>query len=186
VHFRPGSFDITRFTLHADSLNASFTLKFRALSDPGWHPEYGFQLTLVAIAIDTDGRRGTGRTALPAQALYTMPDGRGYERLILVGGRMQIHDQNGKILAEYVPVEKDAAHPIGDADVGTIRFTVPLSLLGIPDPRWRVVVVAGGQDDHGGAGIGEFRAVQADRGEWNGGGRHSPEESNIYDDLVWP
>jgi glycogen debranching enzyme len=186
AHFMPGSFDITRFTLHTDSLNASFTLQFRALSDPGWHPEYGFQLTLAAIAIDTDGKEDTGSATLPAQALYAMPDGRGYERLILVGGRMQIQDQTGKILAEYVPTEKDAANPIGNAGAGTIRFTVPLSILGVPGPRWRFVVVAGGQDDHGGAGIGEFRAVQADKGDWNGGGRLSPADSNIYDELVGP
>jgi len=47
-------------------------------------------------------------------------------------------------------------------------------------------VVAGAQDDHGGAGIGEFRDVHAERGEWNGGGKLFDDEPNVYDDLVSP
>ncbi len=186
VNFRPGSFDITRFTVDTNSTNASFTIQLKALSDPGWHPEYGFQLTLVAIAIDTDGKMGTGSTHLPAQAHYALPGGLGYERLILVGGGMRIEDHTGKILAEYVPLPEDVANPIGNSVAGTIRFSLPLSMLGTPTPLWRFVVVTGGQDDHGGAGIGEFRMVHADRGEWHGGGRINPADSNIYDELVVP
>ena len=88
----PGSFDITHFTVKYDSTSAYFTLRFRALSNPGWHPEYGFQLTFALLV-----RR---------------------------------------------------------------------------------------QDDHGGAGVGEFRTVSREAGEWNGGGRKSERDSNVYDQLV--
>jgi carbohydrate-binding DOMON domain-containing protein len=186
VNFRPGSFDITRFTVRADSANASFTLQFRELSDPGWHPEYGFQLTLAAIAIDTDGTSRSGATVIPAQALYSMPGGVGFERLILVGGGVRVEEQNGRILAEYVPSEKDAANPIGNSAAGTISFTLPLSILGTPSRDWKFIVVTGAQDDHGGAGIGEFRMVQAEQAEWHGGGRRQPTDSNIYDELIAP
>ncbi len=185
-HFRPGSFDLTRFTVHADSSHAVFTLRFHALSDPGWHPEYGFQLTMVAIAIDTDGKSRSGRRTLPAQSLYAMPGERGYERLILVGGGIRVEDAAGITLAGYTPTEPDAADPIGNSMTGTIRFSIPLSVLGTPTSEWTYVVVAGAQDDHGGAGIGEFRAVHAEHGEWNGGGKLHTEEPNIYDELIAP
>jgi len=175
-HFRPGSFDLTRFTVHADSSRAVFTLRFRALSDPGWHPEYGFQLTMAAIAIDTDGKSGSGNRIVPAQSLYAMPGERGFDRLILVGGGIRIEDSAGNTLAGYTPTESDAANPIGNSLTGTIRFSVPVSILGAPKAEWTYVVVVGAQDDHGGAGIGEFRTVHAEQGEWNGGGKLHPED----------
>jgi len=50
-----GSFDLRRVTLAADDSCSYWTLTFQRLSNPGWHPEYGFTLTFVAIALDTDG-----------------------------------------------------------------------------------------------------------------------------------
>jgi carbohydrate-binding DOMON domain-containing protein len=47
-------------------------------------------------------------------------------------------------------------------------------------------VLVGAQDDHGGAGIGEFRNVNADAGEWSGGGKKSVSDPNVYDVLVAP
>ncbi|HLP16311.1 MAG TPA: amylo-alpha-1,6-glucosidase, partial [Bacteroidota bacterium] len=51
VHLKPGSLDITHARIRYDAKHVYVTLVFRRLSDPGWHPEYGFQLTLAAIAI---------------------------------------------------------------------------------------------------------------------------------------
>ncbi|HSQ74412.1 MAG TPA: glucodextranase DOMON-like domain-containing protein, partial [Bacteroidota bacterium] len=144
------------------------------------------QLTMAAIAIDTDDKSRSGKRTLPAQSLYAMPGGRGYERLILVGGGIRVEDAAGNTLAGYTPTEPDAANPIGNSMTGTLRFSVPLSVLGVPEPNWTYVVVAGAQDDHGGAGIGEFRAVHAEQGEWNGGGKLHAEEPNIYDELITP
>jgi hypothetical protein len=78
-----------------------------------------------------------------------MPDGCGYERLILVGKNTN-PGSDWKILAEYVPAEA-AAHPIGNAVNGTIRFTIPSPSLS--PAHAGDLLAAGGQDDHGGAGI---------------------------------
>jgi hypothetical protein len=44
------------------------------------------------------------------------------------------------------------------------------------------VVFIGGQDDHGGGGVGEFREVLKTAGEWNGGGGdHDSNNPNVYD-----
>lgn len=181
--FVPGSFDLLRFSVSVDTANAYFVLKFRSLSDPGWHPEYGYQLTFVAIALDQDNEPGSGRRDVPANAHYMLPPGYGYERLILVGGGIQIQDAAGNTLAAYVPIDSDAAHPLGDRATATIAFAVPLQFLGVPKDNWRYTVLVGGQDDHGGAGIGEFRNVEHDTGDWHGGGKEHPSDSNVYDIL---
>jgi carbohydrate-binding DOMON domain-containing protein len=184
--FVPGSFDITGFSASCDDSLMYFMLAFRGLSDPGWHPEYGFQLTFAAIAIDTDGKAGSGRRDVPANARFRLDPDRAYERIVFVGGGFTVEDQAGTILAGYTPTEEAAASPFGDARTGTIRFAIPLRFLGTPDGYWKFTVLSGGQDDHGGAGIGEFRSVETNRGEWNGGGRMRDEDSNVYDLLSAP
>ncbi|HEX7573910.1 MAG TPA: amylo-alpha-1,6-glucosidase, partial [Bacteroidota bacterium] len=172
--FVPGSFALRRFTMSLDSSYAYFTLAFAALSDPGWHPEYGFQLTFAAIAIDEDGIPGSGGRIIGKNASVILEERHCYEKIIYVGGGIQIEDAHGTVLAAYIPVKEDALKPFGDAASGTIRFALPLSLLGRPTDGWTYTVVAGGQDDHGGSGLGEFRTVNRDQGEWNGGGKLLP------------
>lgn len=180
-NFLPGCLDITGLRLSADDSLAYFTLLFRSLSNPGWHPEYGFQLTFAALAIDTDP--GSGRRELPGNAGIVLSADRGYERLVLIGGGLQLEDDAGNILAAYIPAGADAANPLGDAGTGTVSFSIPLSYLGRPDRSWHIAVYIGAQDDHGGAGLGEFRMVNREAGEWNGGGRRGDEDSNVYDVL---
>ncbi len=167
-----------------DSTCAYFTLAFDALSDPGWHPEYGFQLTFAAIAIDEDGIPGSGERRIGRNARAVLDSAHGYERIIYVGGGLQIEDGRGEILGAYRPVADDRTEPFGDARSGTIRFALPLALIGHPAGNWTFTVFTGGQDDHGGAGLGEFRTVNAVRGEWNGGGKVRDGDPNIYDTLT--
>jgi hypothetical protein len=185
-NFVPGCLDITRFDLRADDSLAYFKLTFRALADPGWHPEYGFQLTYVALAIDQDGLPGSGQRHVPHNSGFILPESRAYERLIAVGGGVQIEDQSGKVLAGYIPAMTDVEHPLGNVRDGTIEFALPLAYLGTPRKEWRYTILVGAQDDHGGAGLGEFRTVNALQGEWNGGGRRGDSTSNVYDILFSP
>jgi C-terminal binding-module, SLH-like, of glucodextranase len=182
--FKPGVLDLTRFVVKYDHDNAYFTLKFRSLSNPGWHPEYGFQLTYAAIAIDQDSIRGSGTQLVSHNANYLLPEKNGYEKLILVGGGIQLEDGHGKVLAAYVPSGQDTKNPLGSTLSGTIAFALPLSYLGKPDSSWTFTVLSGAQDDHGGAGLGEFRTVNKSATEWNGGGKQSPDDSNVYDVLI--
>lgn len=184
AHFVPGSFDIRRLTVACDSSFVYFTLRFSALSNPGWHPEYGSQLTFAALAIDTDGVPGSGSTAIGRNASITLPEERAYERIIYCGGGYQVEGADGTILAAYVPADADRFRPMGDAAAGTIRFSVPRSILGRPSAEWTFTVLSGGQDDHGGSGLGEFRTVARERGEWNGGGKADPDGPNVYDVFV--
>ncbi len=182
--FVPGSFSLRRFAVSTDSQYAYFMLRFAALSDPGWHPEYGFQLTFAAIAIDEDGVPGSGGSRIGRNAGVVLDSAHWYEKIIYVGGGIQVEDAGGNILTAYVPLREDAIRPFGDAQSGTVRFALPLALLGRPDTSWTFTVVTGAQDDHGGSGLGEFRTVNRERGEWNGGGKLRPGDPNTYDTIV--
>lgn len=185
-HFVPGAFDITHFAVSVDEHNAYFDLRFRALADPGWHPEYGFQLTFIAIALDTNGRSTIGRREVGRNAQFVLPARRAYQRIIYVGGGVQVEDEQRNILAAYIPTEADVSNPLGDASRATIRFALPLAYLGAPTSRWTFTVLVGAQDDHGGAGIGEFRAVSTIADEWRGGGKRRPDLPNVYDIFIVP
>ncbi len=182
--FVPGCFDITHFTVRCDNENAYFSLRFKALSNPGWHPEYGFQLTYVAIAIDEDGIAGSGTQLVPQNSSYLLNEHNAYEKLILVGGGVQLEDKSGKIIAAYIPTSPDIASPLGSTETGTISFALPLAYLGKPAGGWTFTVLTGGQDDHGGSGLGEFRTVNKGAGEWNGGGKTRSDSPNVYDVLI--
>lgn len=183
-HFVAGCLDITHFSVLYDSANVYFALKFNALANPGWHPEYGFQLTYVAIAIDEDGKVGSGTRLVQHNANYLLDESNAYEKLILVGGGIQLEDREGKTLAAYIPTENDVRNPLGNVETSTISFALPLSYLGQPTGQWTFTVLSGGQDDHGGAGLGEFRAVHKEAGEWSGGGKNKPDGTNVYDVVI--
>jgi hypothetical protein len=185
-NFVPGCLDLTRFMVSADDAFAYFRMEFRALADPGWHPEYGFQLTYAAIAVDEDGVGESGQRQVQRNALYLLPAERAYQRLILVGGGVQVEDAEGKILAAYRPVSGEAGSPMGNVAERTITFAIPRTFLGGFGRNARFTVLVGAQDDHGGAGLGEFRTVNAVQGEWNGGGKTDPAASNVYDTLLTP
>jgi glycogen debranching enzyme len=184
--FVPGSLDITGLRMVYDRNSVGFEMKFRALSNPGWHPEYGFQLTYVAIALDQDGQYATGKQVIEHNSNYTLPNKKGFERLILVGGGVQVENEAGTVLAAYIPSEADIDHPLGNAAEATISFAIPLTFLGRPDSSWKFTVLVGAQDDHGGSGLGEFRTVGKEPSEWSGGGKTAEADPNVYDILVAP
>jgi glycogen debranching enzyme len=181
---KAGSLDLTHVRVRSDSASTYFDLQFRSLSNPGWHPEYGFQLTFVAIAIDADRTPNSGRRDLGSNSRMVFPADAGFERLILVGGGVRVLDERNAIVAEYLPRPGDERQPLGDSQTGTVSFALPKDVLGQAFLRGRWTILVGAQDDHGGAGLGEFRSVETVAGEWNGGGRRRPSEANVYDTLT--
>ncbi|NUN68698.1 MAG: hypothetical protein HUU02_03200 [Bacteroidetes bacterium] len=180
-HFKSGILDITGASFRYDSLNLYCRLTFANLYDPGWHPEYGFQLTLAAIAINT----GSGsQRSVGVNSGYQLDSSRAFDRMLLAGGGVRLLDAAGSVLCEYIPKQKDVADPLGRISDRTIEFAVPLRFVGKPDSSWKFTILAGAQDDHGGAGIGEFRTVQQEVSEWLGGGRRMPNDSNVYDVMM--
>jgi glycogen debranching enzyme len=182
VQLKPGSLDIVHAAVRYDKKNMYFRLVFKNLSDPGWHPEYGFQLTLAAIAIHRSPENT--QTVVGINSRMTLSPERAFDRLLIVGGGYRLTDGAGTVLCEYRPGAKDSKHPMGNAKGKTVEFSVPLEYLGTPTPEWSMTVIVGAQDDHGGAGVGEFRAVDSAGGEWIGGGKADTTGPNVFDELV--
>jgi glycogen debranching enzyme len=182
---KPGCLDITHFSVARDGKSVRFQLTFADLTNPGWHPEYGFQLTYAAIAIDKHGVAGSGATDIGMNSNYTLPAKDAFEDIIYVGGGIRVADNTGKVLAEYLPASGDEKNPMGDVTKKTVTFDIPIDVIGEPSSSWKYAVLIGAQDDHGGVGVGEFRSVGKTAQEWLGGGKQNPKESNVYD-LILP
>jgi len=178
-YFQDGILDLTKFQLFADKDNYYFRLNFRNLVQPGWHPEYGFQLTFVAIAI-AQKKEQTGAKFISRNANLQLPPSMSYHRIIFIGGGLQLEDEQGNILAVYRP--EDFRYPLGDVQEKQISFAIPKSYLGKYEKEWRFAIVVGAQDDHGGGGIGEFRNVGKVASQWQGGGGAKEKGNcNVYD-----
>lgn len=179
-NFQPGILDIAHAEVSYDSNDVYFKLRFRNLVDPMWHPEYGFQLTFVAIAIGdgNGGQRDVGRNSN-----YTLPEGRGFRKVVYVGGGIEVFDEDGKKVAAYVPSTADTASTLGDVKTKEITFSLPVTLIGKANKDWKISILVGAQDDHGGGGVGEFRTVAGKATEWQGGGKENEALPNLYDEL---
>ena len=159
-----------------------FEMKFTDLTDPGWHPEYGYQLTYVAVGISFNAASGTSEVGKNAQASFKA--GFKADQILYISGGLLLVDDEHLPVAEYMPQGSGGA--IGDAELELIRFRLPQDIFSGNLAQARFQIAVGCQDDHGGAGIGDFRAIQERTGEWVGGGKVDPGASNIYDWLISP
>jgi glycogen debranching enzyme len=176
--FEPGMLDVVAVEIREDYDAYYFDLRFRNLVQPGWNPQLGFQLTYAAIVLSTGS--GGGKT-VGRNAQYTLPDGKAYQYVIYVGGGFAVEDDQGNTLAEYRPVADDVIDPLGSVTTKSITFSIPRSVLPALPAGTEVTILAGSQDDHGGGGMGDFRSVEAEAGEWVGGGKSDPDAPNVYD-----
>ncbi len=177
--FEPGMLDLIGVDMLEDKDAYHFTLRFDHLVQPGWNPPYGFQLTFAALLFDT-GAGGT--TKVERNANYLMPDGKGYEYALFVGGGMMLQDTYNNTLMEYRPADGDVVDPLGSVDTASITFRLPKTIFpALPDGT-EVTILVGSQDDHGGGGMGEFRHVAVGEAqEWSGGGKDTSAQANVYD-----
>ncbi len=177
--FETGLADILEFEVKQGRGYYEFEFNFSNLVDPGWHPEYGYQLTYCAIGISYNSETGTKDLGKNAQSSFQ--SGFKADQVMYISGGVLLVNENHEPQAEYMPRTKAGA--IGNAETERIRFTLPhdLFLESLEDARFQIAV--GCQDDHGGAGIGDFRPIQAIGGEWWGGGS-SETGSNVYDWLL--
>jgi glycogen debranching enzyme len=182
-NFVDGILDLIKFDVVEIDSYYSFRLEFRNLNDPKWHPEYGFQLTYAAILIGKDGQDGCIDPGKNSK--YILKPSEAFQKAVYIGGGVEISDCNKGIIAKYIPAPADIAEPLGDVKLHTVQFTLPQTLIGDITTGTHMTVLIGGQDDSGGAGLGVFRDVKENAGEWNGGGKRDTGH-NIYDILKIP
>ncbi|MFH1502371.1 MAG: glucodextranase DOMON-like domain-containing protein [Candidatus Eisenbacteria bacterium] len=166
-----GQADILAFTIEKENGDLVFTFTLRNLVDP-WN--VGNRLTMVAVAIDTQ-EGGDGELRRNANVMLESPS----EYQVFAGGEtVQIVD------AESEPVDVGAT-VVTDVDRNTIRISVPIASIDGAASDWRFAAAAGLQDDYGAGGLGDFREVKAEPGEWRGGGGDDLAiDPNVYDIVV--
>lgn len=182
-YFESGILDLTGFILKEDSTDYYFELNFKNLVNPGWNPEYGFQLTFAAIAIQ-NGKLDSLNTEIGYNSNYLLQGNRAYSKLIAIGGGIEISDFLGRNTGYFIPEENDIENTLGSDHTNSVTFSIPKSILGIIDVKTKISILVGSQEDHGSASIGNFRDVNRKQSEWYGGGKWNPTSHNIYDFLL--
>ncbi|HYE57167.1 MAG TPA: glucodextranase DOMON-like domain-containing protein, partial [Rhodothermales bacterium] len=173
--FVPGILDATGLTIREDDERWYFDLDFRALTQPGWNPQLGFQLTMAALVFGGGG----GPATVGREAKYRVEDG--LRHVVYVGAGVRVEDAYGNVLGEYRPAAGDERDPLGSPATRRITFSLPKTVLPAMPAGTTVTLLVGGQDDHGGAGLGDFRAVAPQASEWTGGGLPYTGAPNVYD-----
>ncbi len=112
--FEDGILDLINFTLSEDEKNYYFELKFRNLINPLWHPEYGFQLTATAICIQNSEQKRNANVGYNSKFILTKE--RTFNRIIFIGGGIEIRNSEGNIIASYIPQSFDVKNPLGDME----------------------------------------------------------------------
>ena len=179
-HFKRGILDLIHFSICRNEKGDMyyFSLQTRNLINPGWHPEYGFQLTFAAIALHTPDAK---RTDAGSNSYFILE--KPASRIVYVGGGFRLDDDSGQTLAQFTP--RTSADAFADTSKHYIFFSLPRKYFpkDMTNASWTVLI--GAQDDHGGAGMGEFRTVKPVAEQWAGGG-NDKNGSNVYDVLRVP
>lgn len=180
IAFQPyqGLFDITEFKVWSEKPGTIyFDTSFAKITNPWMAPE-GFIHQNLRILVDSIP--GRGQTELPAKGAYVSFNPKyGWDFCLKVvgwGNSQIIVDDNGSFKQQPLMVEKLA-------DNRTIRASVPESLIGTPNRKWKYYVLVGSFD-----GFGEdfFRKVKKDHGEWViGGGLDQNIEPQVLDILAY-
>jgi carbohydrate-binding DOMON domain-containing protein len=82
--YKPGSFDLTGFSLEKKGDKADVTVSLKSSLDNPWKMTEGFSVQMVFIFIDTDGKEGSGSTdALPGLNVKFAPQN-AWEKVIIL------------------------------------------------------------------------------------------------------
>ncbi len=178
--FASGIADILSFQLSESDHDYLFELNFANLVDPGWHEEYGYQLTYCVIGISYDPNTGTSEIGKNSNTSF-QKNFKADQILYLSGGLLMVDESLSPVL-EYMP--KNSRGAIGNSKTNLVRFHLPLDVFKGQLGNCEFQIAVGCQDDHGGAGLGDFRPVENQGSEWSGGGKTGGETSNVYDWLL--
>lgn len=107
-----------------------------------------FSINFLAIAIQDPTLDGTLARKVGHQAHLTLPASRKFNRIIYVGGGLEVCDGNDQRKALFVPL--DQKHPLGNPSLLQIRFQIPKVLLPGLNAKSKITILCGLQDDHGG------------------------------------
>lgn len=179
--YNPGIFDLTGFVVLKGNERIWFKLRYRALAVWEGSTEWGFGGTYTRIAIDC-GENSGGSFGRDARATLSGS----CDCLINISDCGIILWRRGRIAG--ILKRAPRGMKLGDAENGTIFFSVPVSMIGEPREDWRYTVAVGGCC-RGGRRLFDGTGLLVDVGESpsaeaGGGGLDAGINPNIYDILL--
>jgi carbohydrate-binding DOMON domain-containing protein len=82
--YKPGSFDLTGFSLEKKGDKADVTVSLKSSLDNPWKMTEGFSVQMVFIFIDTDGKEGSGSTDAPPGLNVKFAPQNAWEKVIIL------------------------------------------------------------------------------------------------------
>lgn len=140
--YKPGSFDITNFTMKASGDQANFEVTVNSKLEDPWGMRVGFAVQMIFIFIDTDGKEGSGFTqGLPGLNVQFAPAD-AWDKCVILSPQpasrvKQEVDAKAPSMASAIVIPKNTK---GSGQ--KISGSVPLKDLGEGDPtKWGYQVV---------------------------------------------
>jgi len=180
--FKPGVFDLIKFTVIDDGDQVLFSTRIAGPLENPWGSPSELSLQTLDIYLDTDGVPGSGLTELlPGRHARVAPED-AWDYCIWVEGWQQ---------EIYGPGPDDVPKRLAEVKTNvitqerTITVTVPKSIIGDRPQDWGYLVALSSQEGFPSAGNWRVREVLAEAQEYRlGGGRDDTSDPNIIDILV--
>jgi len=180
--FKPGVFDLMKFTVMDDGEAVVFTARIAGPVENPWGSPIDLSVQTLDIYIDTDHKPGSGATQLlPGRNAQITPEDAWEYCIWVEGWQQEIHavspdglpNRLGEVKTQIVPQEH------------TITVTVPKKIIGDQPQDWGYLVVLTSQEGFPSAGNWRVREVLSEAQEYRlGGGRDDNLDPNIIDILV--
>jgi carbohydrate-binding DOMON domain-containing protein len=183
--FKPGVFDILRFTAAATDHELVFAFQMNAPIDNPWGSAVRLSLQTFDVYIDTDPGRGTGARQLLEGRNATLEKGNGWDYAIWVEGwnqKLLTADSGGKVSeAPGSPVKVTV-----DGPKGLVVITVPRSLIKADSQpeAWGYAAMVLSQDGYPSPGVRRVRDVKKVAEQWRIGGAMAGANATRIMDLV--
>jgi alpha-amylase/alpha-mannosidase (GH57 family) len=180
--FKPGVFDLIKFTVIDDGDEVIFTARIAGPVENPWGSPIELSVQTLDIYLDTDGQEGSGLTQLlPGRNARVAPQDAWDYCIWVEGWQQEIYglgpNDQPKRLAE---VKTQVI-----SQERTITVTVPKTIIGDRPQDWGYLVALTSQEGFPSAGNWRVREVLAEAQEYRlGGGRDDALDPNIIDILV--
>jgi hypothetical protein len=180
-----GIFDLMGFEVSCDDEMVYFRLQFANSIGNEISPGEEFDGMLAVVAIDQDGKKGSGNTKLFLEGgNVEFPKKDAYEFAIEVSNSgILVYDQDWMWRLLFLRPFSQTSHIKDDQ----VFFAIPQKIIGTPDPDWKYQVLVGGQK--GGFAnrtyrAGKFMRVGLRSGpDQGGGGTDTDFNPDVYDIL---
>jgi alpha-amylase/alpha-mannosidase (GH57 family) len=185
--FKPGVFDLKRFSAGVDGDSLVFKFEVNGPIDNVWGSGMGLSVQTFDVYLDTDPGAGTGARLLLEGRDAALEKGNGWDYAVWVEGwgqKVLRPDPNGR------PVEMSGENVkmVVDAAQRAVTLRVPLRLFGAQaDPaRWGYAAALLSQDGFPAAGVRRVRDVLPQAAQWRMGGGPADTNHTRIVDLAWP